>query len=439
MVGLTKLKLTEKVLKNLLKENSTGDVWDTELSGFHVRPGRTGVSFRLHYRTKTGKRRVLTIGQYGQLTCAEGRDLAKEALAVIAQGGDPVGLLVEARVEAKRQQAQTLRAYLEGPYSAYQKRKKDGNGTLRRIQKDFSTWLDRSMGSLNRADVEKWQTAQEAREEPRSFETMKRSYDALHAMLVHAAERKVIDSNPLKNIKLQRPALNYDELAEQSSQRRFLSDEEVRNLFSGIEQYQELKRAERKRSRSHGKGYLPSLDDVDFTDHVKPWLLVMYYTGFRPGDIAGLRWEHIDFERGIVRKIIEKTAHHNPAPMTFPLSHPAIDILARWHKQTHEPSIGYVFPSHRTGKRMDRTAMQKPWEKIRAIAGLPDDLLMYSLRHNFASQLVMGGVDLLTVSKLMAHRDIQTTVRYYAHLCPDHARDAVELLANKVGRLVSTG
>ncbi|HSP31778.1 MAG TPA: tyrosine-type recombinase/integrase, partial [Halomonas sp.] len=56
---------------------------------------------------------------------------------------------------------------------------------------------------------------------------------------------------------------------------------------------------------------------------------------------------------------------------------------------------------------------------------------LYSLRHNFASQLVLAGIDLLTVSKLMAHSDIQTTIQFYAHLRPDHTRDAVEAFANQ--------
>lgn len=44
----------------------------------------------------------------------------------------------------------------------------------------------------------------------------------------------------------------------------------------------------------------------------------------------------------------------------------------------------------------------------------------------------MAGADLLTVSKLMTHRDIQTTIKFYAHLRPDHARDIVELFAQQV-------
>jgi Phage integrase family len=51
----------------------------------------------------------------------------------------------------------------------------------------------------------------------------------------------------------------------------------------------------------------------------------------------------------------------------------------------------------------------------------------YTLRHTFASRLVMAGVDLRTVADLMGHATIQMTMRY-AHLAPKHKLDAVERL-----------
>ena len=352
-------------------------------------------------------------------------------MAIVAQGGDPRAVLEEAKAEEQRQQDQTLGAYLDGPYTAYQNRKKDGKGTLRRIQKDFADWLDKPMSSLTRAEVERWQARQEAKEKPLAFGSLKRSFDAMHAMLMHATERKVIPTNPLTGIKLQKPAMNDDDMADQASQRRYLEHDEAEALFTGLDAYQEQKREQRRRSRTHGKSYLPDLDGLAYVDHVKPWILTMYYTGFRSGDITGLRWEDVSQTFGTIRKVIEKTAHHHPEPMTFPLSSAALNTLSTWHRQMGEPKKGLVFPSQRNGQRMDRTAMQKPWANVRRLAKLPDDLLLYSLRHNFASQLVMAGIDLLTVSKLMAHSDIQTTIQFYAHLRPDHTRDAVEAFANQ--------
>jgi len=435
-------KLDAKEVKRLAKSPPSGDVWDTELAGFHVRPGKRGLTFRIYYRSKTGKRRVMTLGAYGKLTVAQARENAKEALATVTQGGDPRAAQEADKAEVERQEQQTLRAYLEGPYSAYQNRKKDGGATLRRIRHAFPKWLDKPMGSLSRADLERWQAEQEVEKEPKSkkdpkprpraYSTIKRDYGALYTLLEHAAEREVIPANPLKGIKLQKPALTEDELAEQGVARRYLEAEEVEVLFAGVEAYQELKREQRRSSRAHGKLYLPTLDGVSYVDHVKPWILTMYFTGFRPGDLFGLRWEHVNLGFATIRKTIEKTAHIRPMPQTFPLSNAAKGVLKTWWSQQGEPKSGFVFPSPATGKRLNKTSMKQPWANVRKLGGLPGDLALYSLRHNFASQLVMAGIDLLTVSKLMAHADIQTTIDHYAHLAPDHKREAVETFAQLV-------
>jgi len=428
-------RLTTRVLERLAKDlPEGGEVWDSDQAGYHVRAGKRGLSLRVSYYNLAGRRRVLTLGRYGtgNMTAAKGRKDAAEVLAIVAQGGDPRAVLEEARAEEERQQQQTLGSYLDGPYTVTQRRKKDGTATLQRIRKAFAGWLHKPMSEITRADVERWQGEREAKGEAHS--TSRRHLGALKTLLAHAAERKVIPANPLARISLQRPAMSEEEMAEQASQRRYLETEEVEALFVGLEAYQAAKRAQRRSSRAHGKVYLPDLDGAAYVDHVAPWILIMYYTGFRPGDLFGLRWDHVNLAFRTIRKVAEKTAHHRPEPQTFPLSTAAIDVLKTWHQQQGKPSTGLVFPSPRNGKRMDKKAMQKPWAAVRKLAGLPNDLLLYSLRHNFASQLVMAGIDLLTVSKLMAHSDIQTTIKYYAHLRPDHSRDAVEAFTKTAPR-----
>lgn len=425
-------KLTTRQLERFSKELPEGaEVWDVELSGYHIRAGKRGLAMRVsYYNSVTGQRRVLTVGRYGKLTASQGREAAKEALAVIVQGGDPRAIQESAKEEALRQRNRTLRAYLDGPYAAHQERYKDGKATLQRIRTAFSAWLDRPMSSLTRVDVERWQAKQEALDEPRAHGTLQRTYAALLGLLSHATERNVIPTHPLRGIKLQRPALSDADPEELKAQRRYLEDHEVEAFFKGIEAYQEARRNQRRNSRAHGKSYLPDLDKVAYVDHVAPWLLTMYYTGLRPGDLFGLRWEHVNLNSRYIYKVIEKTARLRIQPTRFPLSTAAMMVLSDWNNQQGSPATGFVFPSPRNGKRMDKKSMQKPWAHVRSLGALPEGLHLYTLRHNFASQLVMKGIDLLTVSKLMGHATIQTTISFYAHLKPDHTLEAVEAFAS---------
>ena len=52
---------------------------------------------------------------------------------------------------------------------------------------------------------------------------------------------------------------------------------------------------------------------------------------------------------------------------------------------------------------------------------------LHTLRHTFASHLIMSGADLYTVQKLLGHSSIKTT-EIYAHLAPDYLKSAIAKL-----------
>lgn len=146
------------------------------------------------------------------------------------------------------------------------------------------------------------------------------------------------------------------------------------------------------------------------------------YTGLRLDELRNLEWSDIEFKR---RKIQVRSkvdwvpkGRDRELPMTKGLG----SIL----KQLKRRSKGdYVFENPDGGKL--RRKLRRDLMRITAQCGFPDVTKIHSLRHTFASHLVMKGVDLPTVMKLMGHSDIQTTM-IYAHLAPDHLADAVDKL-----------
>ena len=90
-------------------------------------------------------------------------------------------------------------------------------------------------------------------------------------------------------------------------------------------------------------------------------------------------------------------------------------------KHPTHPESTYVF-YNKDGSRL--RDIRGSYNKAIKASGL-DHMTFHSLRHTYASLLVMKGRDLPTVQQLLGHADIKTTMRY-AHLAPDHLRLAVE-------------
>jgi site-specific recombinase XerD len=101
----------------------------------------------------------------------------------------------------------------------------------------------------------------------------------------------------------------------------------------------------------------------------------------------------------------------------------SVSSFTRWHRQSKHTAPGNrVFPSPQTGKKMGDC--RASWEAIVKKAGL-DDFHWHDMRHDFASHLVMNGVDLNTARELMGHAGLKMTLRH-ARLAPETKMRAVE-------------
>ncbi len=81
--------------------------------------------------------------------------------------------------------------------------------------------------------------------------------------------------------------------------------------------------------------------------------------------------------------------------------------------------------------------LEKPWQRIRARAGL-DDVRLHDLRHSFASIGAAGGLSLPMIGKLLGHTQAATTERY-AHLAADPVRAANEAIGERIAAAMKGG
>ena len=144
-------------------------------------------------------------------------------------------------------------------------------------------------------------------------------------------------------------------------------------------------------------------------------------TGMRKGEILRLRWEDLDFRRRQIRVVNSKDGHtKNYDTRVIPMNR-SVEALLRKHPRRLDSPYVFQGPSG-----LPVTKLNYHFTRAVKRSGIPH-VRFHDLRHTFASNLVMKGIDLRTVQELLGHKDMRMTLKY-AHLAPDHVRKAVEVL-----------
>ena len=80
------------------------------------------------------------------------------------------------------------------------------------------------------------------------------------------------------------------------------------------------------------------------------------------------------------------------------------------------------------GKPWDKDAWKHPFRDAADTAKLPSNATMYVIRHSTITDLVHGGLDLLTVAQISG-TSVRMIEQHYGHLRSDVAATALERLA----------
>ena len=169
-------------------------------------------------------------------------------------------------------------------------------------------------------------------------------------------------------------------------------------------------------------------------------VLVAAFYGFRRGEVLGLKWDAIDFERGTISvirtvttitvdgkqtEIEQQSAKTKSSLRTLPLIGSFREYFLQVKEaQKHNKQIcgncynheydGFVFVDE-LGERMRANYLTSAFPKFLEDHGLRR-MRFHDLRHSCASLLLANGVPLKHIQEWLGHSDFTTTANIYAHL-----------------------
>lgn len=377
-------KLTKRAVESLEAGERDYLVWDRDMRGFGLRVYPSGKkTYLVQYRSARRTRRV-TIGQHGVLTAEEARKEARRLLGDVARGDDP------SAVRQAKRRAPTVAGLCDRFLDEYVDQHckpttaRDYHSIIRRFIRPKLGPLQ--IAEVTRADVVAFH--QGLRDTPYQANRAASMLSKLFNLAEDWGLRQA-GTNPARRIKKFR----------EEEKKRFLSDDEQNRL---------------------GEVLAEVIEDGSETIYTVSAILLLIYTGCRLSEILTLRWDYV-------------TPHHLELPDSktgrrrVPLPREAYDILMDLPRRGGNPYV--ILGENEHGPMVN---LQKPWRRIRALAGL-DDVRIHDLRHTYASVAMKNGIDPFTLKEIMGHKNLQTTLRY-AHLQDDAVQRAAGSVASRLAR-----
>jgi integrase len=408
---MTSVRLTKRSIDDILPNGSEFTVWDTDLTGFGLRVRENGVkSYVVVYRSGHGRKapvRRLTIGRVGKVTPDEARTLARKAIGSIAHGYDPAADKAKARSAISVNELADL-------FLAEHVQPKRKQATYLSYRATLNKYVRVNLGTL---PAEKLTSARVAELHLRLQDlpsAANRTVAVLHSMFSFAQKRGYVaevSSNPASRIEKYR----------ETSRERYLTVEELLRLGEALREAETtgigwIAKPAAVRSKHSSR---PENQRTIFSCYAIAALRLLLLTGCRLREILNLRWEYIDFERGMIFLPDSKTGRK---PII--LNGAAVLIL----KQL--PRFGdFVLPGD-AGDR-PRHDLKRVWTAVSRQANL-SGVRIHDLRHTFASYGAGSGLSLPIIGKLLGHSQPATTQRY-AHLDVDPLRRA----SDQIGATIS--
>ena len=138
-------------------------------------------------------------------------------------------------------------------------------------------------------------------------------------------------------------------------------------------------------------------------------LMTTYSAGLRASEVIGLKPEHIDSNRMLIKVEDGKGGKDRYTLLSFKL----LAELRQYYRK-YRPQV-YLFPStykKRKNSPLAYESIRSVYEQARKKAGIKKGEGLHTLRHTFATHLLEAGYDIRKIQVLMGHTRLSTTMIY---------------------------
>ena len=219
--------------------------------------------------------------------------------------------------------------------------------------------------------------------EQRKPASVNRELECLSKIFNMAIRDSLTDTNPCEKV---------DKLREDNKRTRYLLPDEEKRLLSML---------------------------IGQREHLRPIVVMAIHTGMRKGEILSLRWNQVDFLRGLIQVTKTKSGKDRDIPMNEVVREELLRLKA------DSSGSDYVFVSEKTGRALG-------WIKRGFAAACREakieNFTFHDLRHTAGTRMGDAGVDAFTIAKVLGHSDLRMTARY-THATDQNLRRAVDALA----------
>ena len=179
------------------------------------------------------------------------------------------------------------------------------------------------------------------------------------------------------------------------------------------------------------------------------FVLLGLTVGLRRGEMLGLKWKHVDFEKSTISieetrvnangKVITKMPKTKAGKRTIAVGANVLDALKAGHRAYQLRCLERGVPVDNegfvvckpNGQPYAPDSLSQKWERFLKENNLPK-IRLHDTRHSCTTAMLSAGIDHKTVSKHLGHADVYITLNTYAHSTPAMEKAAAEKLDNLI-------